>query len=373
MLRRLGGLVVVAVITLISVEALLWLQPIPFDQMLGFGADPREREGFVFHNSIPGVAPQSTYRLDARGVRSIEPLRYPKPPGTFRVICLGASTTEQGVQSVERTWCGHLQTMLRDSLGGRGPRVETGTVARSGVTAFHLERWAHYFLASLEPDLVIVLMGINDLTVRGGSSEPVIRSPASAKERCQRVSQLCRRLTLLKRRLGKSWGIAPTQFTFQGDGLTTMRQARARYRYDPAPNRPWDPIEDFEASMDRLVTGAKRWSIDVIVAGQPVLWKARMSDQEQASLWFGITTPQGRVRPSPGWLLTQMSRYNRTQEKIAQRHGADYVDLDAVIPKDLDHYYDDCHTTDLGSQAVARALFGSVMRRVVRAANGIKP
>ena len=112
--------------------------------------------------------------------------------------------------------------------------------------------------------------------------------------------------------------------------------------------------------VNRVLELVNARGIDAVVLGQPVLWKENMSDDERAALWFFIETSEGRVRPSGQWLAKEMSRFNLAQKIIAERFSARFLDLDALIPKDLDHYFDDCHFTDLGSRRVAEGVLPEV-------------
>ena len=65
-----------------------------------------------------------------------------------------------------------------------------------------------------------------------------------------------------------------------------------------------------------------------------------------------------------------MARFNAAQREIALRHGARFVDLDALVPKDLDHFFDDCHFTDRGSRRVADEIFPTLRERALELVAG---
>ncbi len=105
-------------------------------------------------------------RVNRRGFYGDE-LAVPKPPGVFRIVCLGGSTTEAG-------YCEALGDLVRDA--NHGPR--TFEIVNGGIVAYdsHAEsvRWFHDVLGidpttgadrgtgSLEPDLLILYSGWND-------------------------------------------------------------------------------------------------------------------------------------------------------------------------------------------------------------------
>ena len=54
---------------------------------------------------------------------------------------------------------------------------------------------------------------------------------------------------------------------------------------------------------------------------------------------------------------------NAVSRRVAEAHGTGFVDLDAVVPKDLDHLYDDVHMTPRGCEIAADALTDELLRR----------
>jgi hypothetical protein len=142
----------------------------------------------------------------------------------------------------------------------------------------------------------------------------------------------------------------------------TLRRKYRALPYVDAPIRSPDPIDEFRESVAWLFGFLQRSDIKLIALGQPVLWRANMTAEEQDSLWFPASTAEGPVRPSTAWLLNEMQRYNRAQKEEAEKLGFDYVDLDRLVPKSLEYYYDDCHHTDKGSARVAEAAFPTLKR-----------
>jgi hypothetical protein len=114
--------------------------------------------------------------------------------------------------------------------------------------------------------------------------------------------------------------------------------------------------------LDELVEAG----VDALVLGQPVLWKADMMPAELDVLWFHVRTPEGPVRADGAWLPAEIARYNDVQRRLAAERGFAYLDLDASVPKDLDHYFDDCHYTDRGSRLVAEEVLTALRPRIER-------
>jgi hypothetical protein len=67
-------------------------------------------------------------------------------------------------------------------------------------------------------------------------------------------------------------------------------------------------------------------------------------------------------------MVREMQRYNVAQREIATMHGAAYVDLDNVVPKSLEYYFDDCHFTDKGSALVAETVDPAALAAILNRA-----
>lgn len=116
---------------------------------------------------LPGLKREIEYTRNEFGFRSISMKTKGKSPDTIRIICLGASTTDQNAQNTEDIWAGILETKLNKALGDRGVRVETAALGHGGWKTRHVLFWTMEKLLAFDPDIVITLVGINDLALNG--------------------------------------------------------------------------------------------------------------------------------------------------------------------------------------------------------------
>ncbi len=83
-----------------------------------------------------------------------------KPPGVIRIVCIGGSTTVQGVRN-EETYPALLEKRLRARFG---PRVQVINLGVSGYNSYH---WVQpdklSELLRLKPDVVVQYDGVNDI------------------------------------------------------------------------------------------------------------------------------------------------------------------------------------------------------------------
>ena len=377
MLKLAAGQLAVLAGLLALVDAALWLiAPISFTQ-----------QQVRFTQDLPGLKPSIRFTSFASGFRSLTLTDLKKPANSLRVLCLGASTTNQASQEIEDTWCALLEQRLKASHPAWAGAFHTLSFGKGGKRAFDTLLWLNQRIDQVKPDVVITLLGINDLSWAGGpgwrardiDAEIARQRKASQKESsghktvCLRVSQLCRRVAVVVAGWQTSKSLDQKSLDQSGQidwHSSNLPRLKADYRALPAvdaPTREPDPITEFEAATGRLLALLRERAIATIVLGQPVLWKPEFSRPEFEALWFPVNTPKGFVRPPGRWLLAEMQRYNRRQQDLAQRHGATFVELDPGIPKSLDYYFDDCHFTDKGSHAVA-GLVLPALERVLQSA-----
>ncbi len=111
---------------------------------------PNYRRGLTFHNSL--------------GFRGQE-FSKPKPAGVFRIVAVGGSTTYTvRVEDNNKTFTAQLEKILREEYGYEQVEVINAGVAdyNSWETLINLE----FRVLDLDPDLVVVYQGTNDVHAR---------------------------------------------------------------------------------------------------------------------------------------------------------------------------------------------------------------
>lgn len=351
-------------------EAILWsFFPLPYR----LDSAPQQ-----YHQNLPGLKSEVTFSKNEFGVRSLSMRAGEKYPDTIRILCLGASTTEQSTQNIQDTWYGILDRLLNERFQKRGFRIE---VAAWGEGGFRVEAACNFCkkeLPFLEPDLVVLFWGINDLAFGGrpsnqngiwesrwGDETGIFSLIRAWKNWLKRHSQLYRRLRLLSFQMSVKKKLREGKFLdWSSANLPILRAKYQQLPYRKEPRRGPDPLFKFQDGLEELMLCVKGLGSRVIVMSQPVLWEKEMTQEEKEALWFYIQTPEGAVRADPEWLVREMRRFNNSQKEIAEKHQAVYVPLDQMIPQTLEYFFDDAHFTDKGSRAVASALYPWIVSQV---------
>jgi len=99
-------------------------------------------------------------RHNSLGYRG-EELTRDKPPGTFRIVCLGGSSTYgHGPTGNHTTWPAQLEALLDERYDGLD--VQVVNAGASGYFSYESLANMAFRLIDLEPDLFLVYHGIND-------------------------------------------------------------------------------------------------------------------------------------------------------------------------------------------------------------------
>ncbi len=98
------------------------------------------------------------YYINNFGFRDYD-IILPKPQGVYRILCAGASTTEEGVTN-DRTYPALLENILNKHFGGNS--IDVINCGISGMNAMkHRMRFPDY--AALSPDMLIIYNAVNDI------------------------------------------------------------------------------------------------------------------------------------------------------------------------------------------------------------------
>ncbi len=365
MLRTLCINLVVFIILILIVEGGLWV--------LVPAQGPSVYRQYA--QSIPGLKKKIIYSRNQFGLRSLSMDAMEKQSDTFRILCIGASTTDQPTQSIEDTWCSLLEISLNKSRLGSGTVFQSIGYGRGGSKTSDVAWYLKDRIDRLNPDLVITLLGVNDMVWNGGKEyrpESIEKTLAAEDKKLKYIvrkySQIRKHIRLLKSRFQLAAG---TAVEWHSQALPKLRIKYQGNRYRERVVRNHDPIVEFSESVNWLVNFLVSRNKPIILLGQPVLWHEDMSEQEYKSLWFSVQSEEGPVRPSGKWLHEEMEKYNDVQQNIALQYDDEnviYQALDQYIPKSLDYYFDDCHFTDIGSARVAEIILPTI-KKMLRADN----
>jgi len=243
---------------------------------------------------------------------------------SLKIFCLGGSTTEF-TDSQGRDWPSRVEKLLQQAFPGR--TIDVHNFGRQWYTSLHLLINYETNLRQHKPDIIIVMEAINDLLHNADFS---YFSFGIFQEDYGHfygpVYRLINRTTVLQ-----------TLYTL----FRSMwyHKTREIINTDVFPG-----IVPFETNLRTLIDLAHKDGTTVIVMTQPNLYKDSMTDNEMASLTMLNFEAVG---PTKQWSFdtakTGMMQYNNAIKNISLKTGVFLIDLESVIHKSLDYFYDDVH------------------------------
>jgi lysophospholipase L1-like esterase len=119
-------------------------------------------------------------------------------------------------------------------------------------------------------------------------------------------------------------------------------------------------FDDFAYNLGAMVAIAREHGVRPIFLTQPTLWRADLEPELRQLTWMGgvgdymhgVKTEYYTIEA----LAEGMALYNEVLRRFCERNGVEYVDLAALLPKDLSVFYDDCHFNESGARRVAEAV-----------------
>jgi lysophospholipase L1-like esterase len=381
--HRLVTAVGIAVVAFASIEALsrFWLQQFADNKLVSLFALPAEYEKraagnhqFSFQTGF-GIYPNPNFtsgknRHSGAGFRG-EDVVQPKPSNLFRIIVLGSSTTyDISIGDWREAWPAKLGEILRQ----RGYEVD---VVNAGVPAWttreHLLSYTTR-LSYLEPDLVVLYEGFNDLLfravwpperLRSDYTSPEHLAPAFAMQPWYQSFTAIRVPLIMAGRMLPPSMIDPFwSDTVRSEGaanvLATIPAFTARL---PALMNamqstlpPGVTLEEtfrrstpffFQRNVETLARLARADNAKVLLVGFTLDWDwlARNAVDHGAGLKFGI------------------AQMNRALAETATADGTiSYYDLDASMPRSADDWSDFLHNSAKGAAAKAALVADFTLR-----------
>ena len=276
-----------------------------------------------------------------------------KPPGTMRVVLMGASTVYGIYVDDQDTSSSQLQRLLEPELGGASIEVINAGVPgwTSRETALSLQ---HRVLA-LSPDVVVVMDGRNE------AFPQAFLDYRDDYSHYRRIGFDFRRANAGYKRVFRASYFAMLLCTVRaGDGRLgfSFRAQHPAYGYVRWENRPDHAALIENAKDERLTSGFKNnleslvdlatgRGVDVVLASIP------FNEERFAS---GHFERDPEILPS---LKTMVTRNNRVTRDVARDHSLAFVDGESLTRPELLH--DDCHFNADGERALAALMAEAVL------------
>ena len=292
-------------------------------------------------SSIPGVTGPGRFSANGEGIRGED---LPSSDRTYKILCVGGSTTECLYLDDDEAWP-HLVQELLPVRWGRD--VWVGNAGMSGYAAAEHRAFLDGLDLLSRIDCVVMLVGFNDLNmVALGGRGPVAPWKSARWAR----SALVRTLKGVQRR----WQGDPQELTPRGEFFEVRRRLRRTApKVDRLPDLSTD-LAAYEAHLGEIVRTCARRGVRLVFVTQPTLWRQELDRAAEGLLWAGWTRDRARYYTAEA-LQEGMARFNERLAEVARREEVELIDLEEISGHPR-WFADDCHYTEEGSRAVAMAV-----------------
>lgn len=254
------------------------------------------------------------------GYRGAE-IEIPKPPGVFRIVALGGSTTYGTTTPVDETYPYYLQQVLREDYGYQNVEVVNGGVA--GYTSWNILVNLALRIPVLEPDLVIFYEGTNDVLPRETSPDCYSApSPFLGLDPRRQVRAASEELSpfALYRFVAIKLGWMGNPATLEGESTGSEIDCGEHAVSMAADNVAANPPIYFERNERDMIAVAHANGFRIMFAS----WAYDHNSADALPFWRDA-----------------VAEHNTITERVARESGALYFDYAAVAPSTDDSYWSD--------------------------------
>ncbi len=331
-------------------------------------------------------SPESRFASNSLGLRGPET----GPDAETRILAIGGSTSECLYIDEASAWPLRLSRLLATD----GRPVWSATAGMSGLNSGDHVIHARFLVPQLPRiDVVVALVGVNDLAVALGTPEMYRAVPADIREhpsepllrrafqtvpgrlesswdyesgplRKTAIFQLLRKV-----KIGRDRDLASPSIASDDGGVAIVAWREHRQKapafIDALPDLA-APLATYRKNLETFVDALRAQKVRVVLLTQPTLWRADLTDAEQKLLWMGGKGDFMRHHDVPYFtpraLAEGMLAFNETMLAVCKERGVECVDLAAMIPKTADYFYDDCHFGFRVSEKIADIVADAVKK-----------
>jgi lysophospholipase L1-like esterase len=304
----------------------------------------RETDADGIPRDTPGARFEK-WKVNSLGFRG-EEVAQNKPPGVWRIVCMGQSETFGLFESEGGEWPARLARLLRSTH----PDVEVINASVAGMGRNSRQAYLEKYVFPLQPDVVILYM----MVVADGITEEKPLASDSASPGAEIFPQ-SRLLPKLKPRLlamipEKAANAAQT---WRLDRGIRKREQEKLHGRPPRDALPLENVANFERYAHRLVQFLRKKGVTPILATYPTL--VNETNAERYHIEFARARIYHVEFSEQGW-FDAARKLNGVVRQVASELAVALVDADSSMPKTAEFFRDYVHYSDEGAEFVAERV-----------------
>ena len=299
---------------------------------------------------LPGLTGTRRFSTNGLGFRGPE-LATPKPANERRVFLVGGSTTECFYLDDEEAPDAILQRTLNIADGS----FRVNAAGNSGAASDDHIAMISQRIVHLEPDVVVVFCGINDLTRAIFDFDYLHYTREMTQplrpwyERLILKSQIACRLYLLTSAPRSAQAIQEaTSLKTDYAGKIGLQRSVAVSDGPPVVN-----LASYATNLRTIAGLCKANDIELVFVTQQTTWNSRVDQEIRNFHWMRLRNGVTYSEPA---MDAAMEEYNDVMREVAAEFDIPLYDLAREIPKSSAYFYDDCHFNAGGAEFLGNAL-----------------
>src|SRR5947209_8034662 len=295
---------------------------------------------------LPGVHGRNRFSTNNMGFRG-DDLTVPKPKDEFRIFIVGGSTTECLYIDDAKA----LNRVVQEQLQGHVPvgvNVKVYGAGKAGdASDDHVSMIVHR-LVHLEPDMIILFAGVNDLTRAiyrydylhydyryEGWEEAKTKLPLWKLLATE--FQLPRRILILKHRLAPNEREVLEAITAKSAYQEKVRLRAAAARTDV---RPRLELDAYANNLRTMIGVAQAHKIQLVFMTQQSTWNSAVDPNAQSWHWMLY---RARVTYREDFMDEALEALNEQMRRLDAENAIPLYDIAKAMPKSHEFFYDHVH------------------------------
>jgi len=310
--------------------------------------DLRPNMTMEIRNTAPGVRPVCMHTTNSLGLRGEEP---PEDwDGAFTILTVGGSTTHCFYMDDSSTW----PQLLQENLRLQNDRVWVGNGGLDGHTTRGHILFMREVTPRLLPDMVVVMCGVNDLSLSLKSNLQRTNSPWEEAGLGQRIigsSILLQVLTRWKRVLFDDEIIVTEDLPYRFDAFPLDTEESPL----PPDLRTLLPtLPEYGSNLRTMIRIGRELDVDMVFLTQPLM----LQDNDY---WRGRSDPTLSIEAtgtvfSCATIWRLLNEFNMEMINICMEEDVPCFDLATTLGHDSTYFCDYMHFSESGTAEIARLV-----------------
>lgn len=304
---------------------------------------------------LSGISGKNRITTNNMGFRG-DYLTLPKPSHEFRIVMMGGSSTECVYIDEEQAIHTILEKELKKYTSNKDQIIKVYNAGISGDRsddhiALLVQRIVH-----LQPDLIILLMGINDLLAAMNNFNYLHFNHIQNQLNWKKLFQLMLTEFQIPRRIYYSFKKirGKTNEFINMPSKSDYRLKHEKSMQVPLTlKHPRKDLTSYENNLKTIVGVTKAHKIQLVFITQQSTWNSQQDSL--VSNWHWMLAIGGK-RYKDDVMDKALQEYNKAMKKIASQFSIPVFDLENHLPRTLEYFYDDVHFTVKGAYQTAADL-----------------